>query len=492
MVTIPREKFTGATTTGESPAAKLDPSVMAEKGMMLAELAHGIGSIAEELGKAESEMQLTKHTNNFSEKALAIKSAAEQDPDASVGNRNKYYDQLRTALEEESQGISLPSYKNQFLIEQGKNAEITRTEIDLNFYRKKMADDKKEWERFKIINGEKYKSGLKETAIQELDTRAAERVKNHLITPEQAELEKSGTKAKWLVGKLKHDVWADPDGVISQASLGKKGEFADVDPEILEREVSRANNLKMRRLAETKMQQKIVWGKNEHEMYMNKYLPGTLTEPEIEAALLNNKISGSFGEKMLKNLGSPTSIHGVTDDKTYMDMINFMMDEKNTTEDIRKKMLDYNTAGKLSKIDMEKLYMMHIVPIKGDKKSMNDIVGAEEATRDMSKARWDAIAAAKNNFEKFYLSHGGIGLNKVATMMKKLVNKTQDEVPNKDIPALANQILYEQRVNDLPDIANFPPDGGYLQDDDGNRSKFLPDGSPVEEDQIEESIDAGF
>lgn len=207
----------------------------------------------------------------------------------------------------------------------------------------------------------------------------------------------------------------------------------------------------------------------------------------LEEAFLTKRIANSTYKALQEQTNSKVGPTAGTDNQTYYDITHYLLSKDADPVQATNRIIKANSEGKLSLVDMKKIYDMHLIPTPEGRKSIDDAFS--NGKFEQIKAVYDANEKAMTDKKQWWRT--GFGLfnqntagpdkeKKVAESTQKLVDAVnQEQIKPEDIPVAAEKILSSERLKQHPTWAALPEKGRKGVDRFGNKVIVYPNGRVV-------------
>lgn len=309
MVQIPRSNPQQVNLNHEVPVRRLSTD-QPNMGDVLSTMGEGLESTGQAIEKALSFAEKTKAKNVLSMKVADIENRAELDTDLTPEKQKKYHSEIDSAIQEASQGISIPANRDEFSSGASADGYLSKIKINNSFLKRSIDNGKAENELLLSDLGNKYSRASQDERITlslARDKQLDDAVANHYLSREDAAKKKIALTKSWDDAAMLHDVNMDTSTdmedsfVVQQLRLGSKGYYKDIDPESRDKALGLAQAKVRRNFLMNKMQQTQDWDKNEAQLSVDQ-IDGKADPAFIKDSILNGSIRRPFGEKMLKKV----------------------------------------------------------------------------------------------------------------------------------------------------------------------------------------------
>ena len=478
----------------------LDPKTASTGGRMIQDIGEGLVGIAEHFEALRDSAQTTKAEANLIKVGDELENKYAHDPDLFTAPQ-RAEDELAKVTDDISQGITSGEARNNFKQKSTITNAHRLSSIKSMLMGRQIDVGKSNYTDFMDTSLDAYlkshNDGERNSIFNEMSNKTNEAIQLGYVDNVAGKKMLKEYIDKARVGQAEFDinlVKNTPQWEQGLDNIQKKidnNEYNLTGEEKL-KATTKVEQAKKFARAEQKENLRILHNQNGHELW-DKYNVTGLTEPEVEEKIWTNQITQKEGTMWLKKLGNPTFASKGTDPQSYIDMVKFMMDESNTTQSIREKLLEMNANGKINNDDIKKLYMMHIVPSLDARGNVNLIeLDKEGVAKDEAKLRRGFLGGAVKMFSNYVKNGTPIQLQ--AQMTGALINilsNPQTKTEPHNIPKAANEVIKKQRLNDHPEMAGYSEDGQVVMDEDGNTSMAYPDGGSDSDDK-EASDGSGY
>lgn len=492
--------------SGESPKVQASPEAYSASGRAISTIGEAISTVNDQLVKAQEFAQKTTAINQAKMSISEIQARAAADPDPN--NIDSYLKEIHDVHKTAGQGITLRNASDAFKLEFQSEANNAHIEL-AKMKRSKIVDQgvagiHQGLTQFNsdFINATPDKEDIilaqTESLIHDgyahgfITAKEAVDIKdkhfsqvgldkaNNALTNAQTVAEATAVRDAILNGRFEEH--KNPDG-----SVSLKGVTMD--------------EAKKRHLldnAESKIKQIENKGKYSERMeradlvhdLTDQANNGILKGQTLEEAFLQKGISNSTYNSLSANIVGKVGPTAGTDHQTYYDLTHYLISGEAEPEEAIRRILDANSAGKLSRDDQKKLFEMHLMPSPNGDISIEDAINQKPRDQfDAIKKKYDDRTAAINANRKWFtpafrsFDEYFSGPNKTADVVdatKQLVDNVKTKgLKNEEIPAEADLIVGQKLLQKHPEYAKFPKTGQPMHDRFGNKVTVFPDGRVV-------------
>jgi hypothetical protein len=479
--------------------APMDIKAATTGGRLFEEIGQTSSELAQRFEKAQTLAEQTK-AQNVAEKGFqdietrfSMTDISQLKPEEVANLQKQHLEEIGKVLQESSKHISTETGKNAFLLEQDRNAEISRQKIRSMTLKKSAENWKVEYDTFDKIQEQNYVHATtpaeRETAILERKTKIRDKVNAHVITAAEGANEDIISQQRWDKSFLAHQAASQPEKFKQDVAAGfyKGMPQEDIDKSLKSAD-SEIKKKEVKYLKEAKTQMKIRADQFQTDLNLGKLDPAAVKEQMlIHEADPAKGITPKLAKALLKGHESSLSLDAKTDSDLYKKLVRDMVDPASDPEQVRVDIINANAEGKLSKGDMNELYQLNLIPTKeGQFTSVFKVFGEDIAERDIENARKSLLSKTISMLMPVVPS---LAFHLVKDFITHIGKKG---VSDKDIPKIANEFKKQYRLKARPEIASYPETGCKHMDELGNVATVYPDGRVEEESEDSDTSDASY
>ena len=473
----------GTQLTTEVGEVKEQPQIESTTGRMFTNIGNTTTEIADKLEKAQSLAEHTKAQNILETNVAKIEAQAAYDQDISPENHKKYHDALDKAKEESAKGISIPATRDAFMSEATHRSEIGKIKVNSIFTDKMIKNAAEDFKTFMDNQMHKYSATTNpaelENALLQRDNKLAQMVGAGYISKSEADYAKVQSKDKWDDANIKYNSEVRPQWALDELEKGEKGFYAGVNQTVRAKGIEEARK-------SVKRQEGIAKNKltvQQHAGYRSafeKYMSGGLNPVDVESMEYRGDLTPEKASVLYKAMKATPVVH--KDPKSYMDVVHTMLDSKNEPDEIMDKMVNMNSAGKLSADDMKRLYALKVIPNQdGSFDSLAEKEGPDAIKKDLVSAQnregWRGALNMIKNFVAQAPSYLSDVSGNTADLTKKAIDAfSKGNVSISALPNLVNDLIRQTIIQGNPFIAAANKAGELMVDAYGRRATVYPDG----------------
>ena len=466
---IPAYEVSGETI---QPTA-VDPNVAGQGGRAMEKMGEGIVSLAEDWKKLKDRDDQAKAQIALTQKIDQIHIKSAQDPDV-WGASARAQQEIDAALQETAKMVSSPDAKEAYMQKAGLVAERKWMAINTQLMARQSQQGKADDLNLMDLKGQDWLNAVegkdKVVIEKEINDIANDSITSRHSNPVAM---RSHLRSFWrdLYNKqIDHDInlnLATDNPVdrmkVAQDELAKgdKGRYSYLDAG--QRIIAEKKLQTGMKTAETTEKERARNINHQTDKDLTwKYLHGGLTQDDIDRNY--NRLTPGRAATLTKGL-IMGDVPQKSNPKAYGDMMDFIADKKNSERDCTDKLLEMETAGKLSKDEAQTLAESFIVDPGKDpvmqlsqRPNLPEMLKAQDQKNDMSQQKRSWLSSAWQMIGSYVGSNAAKGAE-LALQMNVWMGKNNSQ-SDEDMPKAAKEVIKKDiqvthpEVNMLDDIPN--------------------------------------
>jgi predicted acylesterase/phospholipase RssA len=173
-----------------------------------------------------------------------------------------------------------------------------------------------------------------------------------VIGEEDAQRLKEGFKTSVYEGQVDRDIESIPALALNELKKGKEGAYADLPWGLRSKKIDQAEK-KMQVMEAQRERQEVIYTEAQEHKLLGMLKAGQLNERIVRAQMKTNSIRKTYGDALIRQMQSPKAVKAVTDMGKYTELLDLVLDPGRDIADVREKILDAQTSGKLSNEDFK-------------------------------------------------------------------------------------------------------------------------------------------